>query len=324
MSTPSARRGRRVLACASSGGHFKQLVGLIGRLPDVGEVTWLTYDSGLPRDLLAAAGHGDDPLVLAPYAAPRDIPNLVRDARVADVLLRTHRYDLAVSTGAGLAVATLPLARARGVRAVFVESATRSDGPSMSGRLLARVPGIELCAQHPGFGPRWRHVGSVHDGFAPGPERPDRSVRRVVVTLGTIAGYGFARLVRRLLEVLPGDVEVLWQTGATDVRGLGIQGAPRIPAPRMAAAMREADVVVAHAGTGSALSAFEAGVRPVLVPRRRAFGEHVDDHQVVTAAELARRGLALHVEADALTLDDLVRGAAGSVVRDHTPERLPL
>jgi UDP-N-acetylglucosamine--N-acetylmuramyl-(pentapeptide) pyrophosphoryl-undecaprenol N-acetylglucosamine transferase len=324
MSHRARQGGRRVLACASAGGHFKQLVGLVARLPDVGEVTWLTYDSGLPRDLLAEAGRGHDRLVLAPYAGPRDLGNLLRDARVADQLLRERRYDLAVSTGAGLAVATLPLARARGVRSVFVESATRSDGPSLSGRLLELVPRVELCTQHEDYGPRWRYVGSVHDGFEPGPERPPRPVRRVVVTLGTIAGYGFARLVRRLLEVLPRDAEVLWQTGATDVRGLGIQAVERVPAPQMAAAMRAADVVVAHAGTGSALSAFEAGLRPVLVPRRRAYGEHVDDHQVTTAAALARRGLALHAEADELTMHDLARAAVGSVVRRHEPDRLPL
>ncbi len=324
MSTAARADGRRVLACASSGGHFKQLVGVVSRLSDVGEVTWLTYDSGLPRDLLAAAGHRGDRLVLAPYASPRDVPNLLRDARVAGRLLRERRYDLAVSTGAGLAVATLPLARAHGVRSVFIESATRSDGPSLSGRLLERTPGVELCTQHPGYGARWRRVGSVHDGFEPGPRRPRRSVRRVVVTLGTIANYGFARLVRRLVEVLPEDVEVLWQTGATDVRGLGIRGAERIPVPQMMAAMRDADVVVAHAGTGSALSAFEAGVRPVLVPRRRVHGEHVDDHQVATAATLARRDLATHVEADELTLGDLVRAAAGTVVRRNEPERLSL
>jgi UDP-N-acetylglucosamine--N-acetylmuramyl-(pentapeptide) pyrophosphoryl-undecaprenol N-acetylglucosamine transferase len=160
--------GRRVLACASSGGHFKQLVRLVDRLPDVGEVVWLTYDSGLSDDLLVAAGRGDDRVVHAPHAAPRDVVNLARDARVAGRLLREDRYDLVVSTGAGIAVATLPLARAKGVRAVFIESATRAEGPSMSGRILQRVPGIELYTQNPGYAARWGDIGSVHDEFIGG------------------------------------------------------------------------------------------------------------------------------------------------------------
>jgi UDP-N-acetylglucosamine--N-acetylmuramyl-(pentapeptide) pyrophosphoryl-undecaprenol N-acetylglucosamine transferase len=72
--------------------------------------------------------------------------------------------------------------------------------------------------------------------------------------------------------------------------------------------------VVAHAGTGSLVGALEAGKLPVLVPRRAARGEHVDDHQEQIAAWAASMDLALAVEADELTVDDLL-AAAGSVVR---------
>jgi UDP-N-acetylglucosamine--N-acetylmuramyl-(pentapeptide) pyrophosphoryl-undecaprenol N-acetylglucosamine transferase len=316
--------GRRVLACASSGGHFKQLVDLVARLPDVGSVTWVTYDRGLTHDLLCAAGHGHDRVLHVPYAAPRDVRNLLRDAVACKHLLDQEPFDLAVSTGAGLALATLPLARARGVRSVFIESATRADGPSLTGRLMTGIPGIERCTQNPGYPDGWREIGSVHDGFARGPDREMRGIRRAVVTLGTIAPFGFRRLLSRLLDVLPRDAEVLWQTGVTDVTGLPIDGRRSVPAREMASAMREADVVVAHAGTGTALTAFEMGVVPVLVPRRRVHGEHVDDHQVVTAAALAARGLALASEADELCPDHLVTAAAGSVVRRRRPPVLEL
>jgi UDP-N-acetylglucosamine--N-acetylmuramyl-(pentapeptide) pyrophosphoryl-undecaprenol N-acetylglucosamine transferase len=49
------------------------------------------------------------------------------------------------------------------------------------------------------------------------------------------------------------------------------------------------------------------------VPRRLAHGEHVDDHQIQIAQELARRGLAVSVEADALTVEDLRRAAGRAV-----------
>jgi UDP-N-acetylglucosamine transferase subunit ALG13 len=50
--------------------------------------------------------------------------------------------------------------------------------------------------------------------------------------------------------------------------------------------MTEARVVVIHGGTSSFLAARALGRRPIVVPRRRAFGEHVDDHQVEFAASL--------------------------------------
>ena len=148
---------------------------------------------------------------------------------------------------------------------------------------------------------------------APGPL--DSRPLRVVVTLGTLK-YDFGRLVRRLVAIMPPDTEVLWQYGRTDVSGLGLVGEASLPEPVLAAAMRNADVVVTHAGVGSALTALESGRLPVMVPRLRRFGEHVDDHQTQIAHELQRRGLAHHVTPEGLTQDAL-RYAAGFQVVDR-------
>jgi UDP-N-acetylglucosamine--N-acetylmuramyl-(pentapeptide) pyrophosphoryl-undecaprenol N-acetylglucosamine transferase len=313
--------GSRVLAAASAGGHFKQLISLVGRLEGANEVTWLTHDVGFSSELLAAAGRSAERIVTAPYAAPRDGVNLARNAAVAGRVLRERRFDLAISTGAGIAVATLPLARARGVRSCFVETATRADGPSLTGRILSRTPGIDLYTQNPGAGftGRWRYGGSVHDGFQRGPDRDVDRLRRVVVSVGTIRPYGFRRLLDAALRVLEPDVEVLWQTGCTGLDGLPIDGHASIPSEELSSAIAEADLVIAHAGTGTALTAFELGRCPVLVPRRAAAGEHIDDHQVDTARTLASRGLAVHLEAEQLSADALLRAARRSVVRSATP-----
>lgn len=325
VEVPVTSATRRVLACSSAGGHFKQLVSLVVRIPDVAEVTWLTYDHRSTRDLLTAVGRAGDRVVHAPYAAPRDVLNLWRDSQVAYNVLRSGRYDLAVSTGAGIAVSTLPMAAAMGVRSCYIESATRADGPSVSARILARTPGIELYTQNVGYGRRWRYAGSVHDGFERGPDRQeDVRLSRAVVVLGTIRPYGFRRLVQRLLEVLPTGTEVLWQTGCTDVSGLPLEGHEFVPGPELEHAMREADVIVAHAGTGTALTAFELGRCPVLVPRRASHGEHVDDHQLVTARALAERGLAVHAEVGELDQGVLERAAARTVRRRSEPPPLTL
>lgn len=82
--------------------------------------------------------------------------------------------------------------------------------------------------------------------------------------------------------------------------------------------MREADVVVTHAGVGSALAAMRAGRRAIYVPRRRRHGEHVDDHQVEMARELNRRGLVLAREADAITAEDLIEAASWTIAATGT------
>src|SRR5262249_55448287 len=59
---------------------------------------------------------------------------------------------------------------------------------------------------------------------------------------------------------------------------------------------RAARAVVTHAGVGSLLTVREAGRRPIVVPRRKACGEAVDDHQVSFSRRRDELGLATLVE----------------------------
>jgi UDP-N-acetylglucosamine transferase subunit ALG13 len=136
--------------------------------------------------------------------------------------------------------------------------------------------------------------------------------------------YTFPRAVKRLAAVLPEivepDAEILWQVGPTDTSGLGIDARDVVPAHELAAAIAEADLVVAHAGIGSALTALEAGKLPVLLPRRYARGEHVDDHQVLIAEDLELRRLAVCRDVDELSADDLRRAHTSAVTSSSDAE----
>jgi UDP-N-acetylglucosamine--N-acetylmuramyl-(pentapeptide) pyrophosphoryl-undecaprenol N-acetylglucosamine transferase len=63
-----------------------------------------------------------------------------------------------------------------------------------------------------------------------------------------------------------------------------------MPFDRMLACYREASAVFTHAGVGSILCARRAGHRPIVVPRYRELGEHVDDHQVELTQALSTLG----------------------------------
>jgi UDP-N-acetylglucosamine--N-acetylmuramyl-(pentapeptide) pyrophosphoryl-undecaprenol N-acetylglucosamine transferase len=311
------------LLVASTGGHLKELHHLRSRLSIDGPVRWVTFDTPQSRSLLAG-----ERVDYVPFVGGRDPLNVARNLLAAARILREERVGTVVSTGSSVALPYFALARARRLRCHYIESAARLDGPSMTGRLMSRIPGVHLYTQYPKWAQgRWKYGGSVFDAFASDspsrdaslPQDASHPLRRVVVSLGTYRGYGFPRLVRRLLEILPADADVLWQTGDTDVSGFGIAGHYAIPEDRLIEAMRQADVVIAHAGVGTALAALEVGKCPLLVPRRVALGEHVDDHQVQIADELGRRGLALVIEADELDCDHLL-AAARRVV---TPARAP-
>jgi len=58
----------------------------------------------------------------------------------------------------------------------------------------------------------------------------------------------------------------------------------------MAERFAAARIVVTHAGVGSILLAIRAGHVPIVLPRLKRFGEHVDDHQVALARALEADG----------------------------------
>jgi UDP-N-acetylglucosamine--N-acetylmuramyl-(pentapeptide) pyrophosphoryl-undecaprenol N-acetylglucosamine transferase len=297
------------LLVASTGGHLKELHYLYRRLSGVtGPYRWVTFDTPQSRSLLAG-----ETVDFVPFVGPRDPINTTRNLAVARRILHSGDFDTVVSTGAAVALPFCGLARTRRLRCHYIEGAARVDGPSLTGRLVSRVPGVQLYAQYRRrWGGSWRYGGSVFDAFerAPVSNAKQNVVGKVVVSLGTNHGYGFPRLIRRLRAILPAETDVLWQTSDTDVSGLGIKGHYAIPEQELTEAIREADVVVSHAGVGTALAAFGVGKCPLLVPRRASFREHVDDHQRQIAGELADRGLSLSVEADDLSYDDILAAAA--------------
>ncbi|WP_433720815.1 glycosyltransferase [Actinoplanes sp. CA-051413] len=296
------------LLVASTGGHLAELHDLRPRL-DVGERRWVTFDSPQSRSLL----DGED-VVFVPPATSRDLVGAVKDLIVAERMFRRERYERVISTGASVALAFfLPATRA-GVPCSYIESATRTEGPSLTGRLAARVPRTRLYTQYPAWADdTWQYAGSIFDAFEAEPVAEPRPVSKVVVTLGTHERYTFPRLLNHLVTLLPPEWDVLWQVGSTVVDKMPAGARKQVPITEMRQALAEADVVIAHAGVGSALAAMQAGKRALYVPRRKAFGEHVDDHQVAMARELEGRKLVVAREAPEVGLEDLAEAAAWQV-----------
>ncbi|MGH9110407.1 MAG: glycosyltransferase [Acidimicrobiales bacterium] len=296
---------------AGAGGHLEELWMLRPRLVGVpGEVTWVTADTPQSRSLLRG-----ERLIFIPKSKPRDAWATAATAGRAFEVLRQGNWSAVVSTGSLPAVPFLTLARARGIPCHFIESAARVDAPSLSARILECIPGVHRYGQYRWWArDRWRFRGSVFDGFRT-VGTPGRPIRRVVVTIGS-SRYGFRRLVEAVRRALPEDVEVLWQTGSTDVSGLGIDAVATLPAAELFDAMSRADLVVAHAGVGSAVMALRAGKCPVLLPRRRRDGEHADDHQRQLVRVLGGALLAVAADPGSLSYEHLVRAAGRSAVEE--------
>lgn len=307
-----------VLLVAATGGHLTQMDRLARRIPGYDDdAVWVTFDTEQSRSLLAGRRH-----VFVPYTAPRDAYTAMRNIPQADAIIRRVRPSLVVSTGNAIAVSFLPVARLRKTPAAYIESAARTKGPSLSGRILRQVPGIQLFTQnHEWARPPWRYVGSLFEEYQVEEPRSSRTIRRVLVTLGTIP-FPFTRLVRSVNRITPPGCEVRWQFGATMPDGTASEGQSYMSASTMAEEMRHADAVIAHAGIGSAMACLDAGKVPILIPREKRYGEHVDDHQREIAEVLSDRGLAVYQPVESLTWDAVVEASKRRVVRRRCMEPL--
>ena len=124
--------GKRVLAIASAGGHWNQLMLMRPGYGDMA-VTYLTTLPGLAEEFKAAPAHvirdciRDEPLAAA-HAALQIAWHLIR--------VRPH---VVLSTGALPGVIALGLGRMIGARTLWIDSVANAEELSASGRLARRI-----------------------------------------------------------------------------------------------------------------------------------------------------------------------------------------
>ncbi len=146
----------KVLLACSPGGHLQQMLALRPAWEGL-DRTWLTLDGPDVEHLL----EGED-VVRAHGPTNRSLVKAIRNFFVAWRVIGEGEVDVVLSTGAGIAVPCFVVARLRGRRAVYVESLTRTDSLSLSGRLVYPLASA-FFVQWPGTTRRRRarYVGSI-------------------------------------------------------------------------------------------------------------------------------------------------------------------
>ncbi len=121
---------REVLLVASNGGHLLQLLQLADLWPRERR-RWVSFKKSDATSLLA-----DEKITWAYHPTNRNIPNLLRNLWLSLHLIRRHRPQAIVTTGAGIAVPFAIMGRLFGAKVIYIESMARVTGPSLTGRLV--------------------------------------------------------------------------------------------------------------------------------------------------------------------------------------------
>lgn len=135
----------RILAVASSGGHWVQLRRVTPAFDDH-EVVYLTTDPGHRAEVAPARLH-----TVADANRSDKLALLRCVAKILCVLVR-ERPDVVISTGAAPGYLALRCARLLGARTVWVDSMANAEELSMSGRMASGT--ADLCLT------QWPHLAA--------------------------------------------------------------------------------------------------------------------------------------------------------------------
>ena len=262
------RAGRTLLVASTGRPSRAALPAPPAFRPALDDVEWATFDTGQSRHLLA-----DETVHLRAVRRPKDAKGTSPNAARSHAPVARGRFARVISTGAAVALPFLARARTRGLAAHYIESAARSDGPSLTGRMVSRIPGVRLYGQYPVWAggplavPRrgvrrlraWRLV-RTSDGVreSSSPSAPSGASAFAARPSGSPGAAGDLRPGRR-------DPVADRCHGHDRARRRRVD---TVPAADLKQPSRKPIWSSSHAGVGTALLTLEHGQCPVLLPRR--------------------------------------------------------
>lgn len=135
---------RKVLAVASSGGHWEQLMLLYPMLSEF-DLTLATTDSSLAE----REGISDSFILISECNRNRPVKAL-RSVLQAWRVVRRVRPDFLITTGALPGLLMLVMARLHGAKTIWIDSVANAERPSASGRMARPFSSLWLT--------QWEHL----------------------------------------------------------------------------------------------------------------------------------------------------------------------
>jgi UDP-N-acetylglucosamine transferase subunit ALG13 len=131
----------------------------------------------------------------------------------------------------------------------------------------------------------------------------------IFVSVGTHEQQ-FNRLVKEIDELVgKGQVieDVFVQLGYSDYIPKNCSFEKLLSYEKMEEYLNRAKIVITHGGPSSFMSVLIRGKTPIVVPRKKQFNEHVNDHQLEFAKRLVEKGYTLDIVEDCSELWDAIK-----------------
>lgn len=111
----------------------------------------------------------------------------------------------------------------------------------------------------------------------------------IFVTVGT--ARDFSRLIKKVDEIA-GKIkeEIIIQKGQTKYNPKNCKYFKFVSRDKFLEYIKKADIVITHGGVGIIINSLQQGKPTIVVPRRKKYNEHKNDHQMDIAKELESEG----------------------------------
>ena len=259
--------GKKVMAVASYGGHWKQLL----RLKSVFENYDVAYVTTNSKEKLQGRGR------------VYSVSDANKDSKLKMLLMIFQSFcvflivrpDVVVTTGAAPGLIMVLFAKLFGKKSIWIDSVANAEELSYSGKLAKKYASVMLS--------QWKDVaekeGVLYKGGGSG--------LRIFVSVGT--QLSFDRLVESVenLAIKNGWKVDFQVAGSKFKSSLGVTR-DFVNPDEYAEFFEKCDLFVSHAGVGSIITALDNGKSIVVLPRRFEYGEHRNDHQMATAKKFER------------------------------------
>ena len=130
----------------------------------------------------------------------------------------------------------------------------------------------------------------------------------IFVTVGTHE-QPFDRLLKKIDELKRDGIiqeEIIMQTGFSTYEPQYCKWSKLLPYQSMVQNVADARIVITHGGPASFIMPLQIGKIPIVVPRQKKFDEHVNDHQMEFANNVAKRMGNIIVVEDIEELEDTI------------------
>ena len=107
---------------------------------------------------------------------------------------------------------------------------------------------------------------------------------KTLVTVGASSAFNFIRLLEIIDELCDEEIiesdELLVQANEDDYTPRNYTIVKLLENDKLIQEMKNADLIIAHGGTGTVTTALKMNKKTIVFPRRKEYGELIDNHQL--------------------------------------------